>query len=152
MQIKTNIAQAVESVNFIETPLSIISIRKDGILEIRFKQDDYEVDVYAQQEIHEAFLKLTDNGRIPYHVLIIPGKYGGVTKEAREKEAFDSIGFQNQHSMCVVTPALAQRILGTMYLSLKKKKPKYPFKLFNSETTAVKWILDQKKAVELPSS
>lgn len=146
MQQETNKVKTTEYLNSIETSLTIISVRKDEIIEIRFKLNNYEVDVNDQLEIHDAFVKLTDNGRIPYHILVVPGQYGSITKEAREMEMFETIAFQNQNSLAIVVHGLPQRILGTLYLTLKKNKPKYPCKLFDSEELAMKWILNEKNS------
>ena len=131
-------------VEFAETTLALVGVRNDGIIEIRFKLKEYEVDVKDQHEIHDAFVKLTDNGRKAYHILVIPGKFGTITKEAREMEMFETVVFQNQRSLAIVVHELHQRILGKLYLSLKKSKPKYPNQLFDSEVSAMNWIQDNK--------
>lgn len=145
MQKETNSVKTTEYINSAETSLTIISIRKDGIIEIRFKLNEYEVDVNDQLEIHDAILKLTNNGHIPYHILSVPGLYGSITKEAREMEIFETNAFRNQNSLAIVVHGLHQRILGKLYLALKKNKPKYPCKLFSSEELATKWILNEMK-------
>lgn len=129
-----------EYLNFSETDLTVIGIRKDGVVEIRFKVDEYEVDTNDQMAIHDVFVSLTGNGTIPYHVLVVPGKYGSINKEAREMEMFDTNAFRNQKSLAIVATSLHQRLLGNMYLTLKKKKPKYPCKFFDTEELALAWI------------
>lgn len=147
MQQKVKNLRTIEYLNSGETSLAMIGIRKDGILEIRFKFDNYEVDVKDQLEIHEIFMKLTENGRFPFNILVIPGKFGSITKEARKIEMFETSGFQNQISLAIVVNGLSQRILGTLYLALKKHKPKYPYKLFDSEESATEWIQNEKKQI-----
>ena len=132
-------------INTIETSLTQIGVRNDGVIEIRFKVDKYEVNLKDQSEIHDAFIKLTDNGFTPYHILVIPGKYGGVTKEAREMEMFESHSLKNQLSLSIVVNNTSQRLLGSIYIALQKKKPTVPCKLFKTEELAMKWILDIKK-------
>jgi hypothetical protein len=134
-----------ESINSIDTSLTKITVRKDGVIEIRFKIDTYEVDIKDQLEIQDAFIKLTDNGCTPYYILVIPGKYGGITKEAREMEMFESNSFKNQLSQSIVVNNTSQRLLGSMYIALQKKKPTFPCKLFKTEELAMKWILNIKK-------
>ncbi|OFY87742.1 MAG: hypothetical protein A3F72_02555 [Bacteroidetes bacterium RIFCSPLOWO2_12_FULL_35_15] len=148
MQQETNNVKTTEHINSVETSLTIIGVRKDGIIEIRFKLNEYEVDVNDQLEIHDAFLKLTNNGHVPYHILVVPGLYGSITKEAREMEIFETNAFRNQNSLAIVVHGLHQRILGKLYLALKKNKPKYPCKLFNSEELATKWILNEKNSTD----
>ena len=132
-------------INTIETSLTQIGVRNDGVIEIRFKVDKYEVNLKDQSEIHDAFIILTDNGFTPYHILVIPGKYGGVTKEAREMEMFESHSLKNQLSLSIVVNNTSQRLLGSIYIALQKKKPTFPCKLFKTEELAMKWILDIKK-------
>ncbi len=131
-------------VRFVETGLTIVGIRKDSIMEIRFKTDNYEVDIKDQMEIQNAVFKLTNGGKERYHILVIPGLYGGITKEAREKETFKSTVFKDQLSICIVVQSLPQRILGKFYFNFKKDKPNYPFLFFGSEVLALKWIVENK--------
>ena len=137
---KLNPVETKEFINSLESSLAVISVRTDEIIEIRFKKDEYEVDVSDQLEIEKIFLKLTNDGKISYHVLVIPGLYGGITKEAREMEMFESKAFKNQRSIAIVVRSLSARLLGTLYFSLKKHKPNYPHKLFDSENKALQWI------------
>lgn len=139
-------------VSLVETTLAILRRREDGIIEIRFKKDEYEVDVAEQLDIHDAYARLTNNGLDPYPLLVIPGTYGGVTKEAREMEMFDFDVYKNQIALAVVIKALHQRILATLYFSLKRNKPKYPYRLFNSETQAVQWISKQLSIASNPNT
>jgi len=134
-----------EYLNSIETSLTKVNIRNDGVIEIRFKMDDYEVGVEDQIEIQDALVKLTENDEKKYHLMVIPGKYGGITKEAREKEMFANSAFQKQLSLAIVVQAMHQWIIGNLYLKLKQTKPDYPNKLFNTEEAAEKWILKLKK-------
>lgn len=136
-------AKAQELVRFVETGLTVVGIRKDGVLEIRFKKDTYEVDVKDQMEIQNAVFQLTNSGKERYHIMVIPGLFGGITKEARDKETFQSTVFKDQLSVSIVVRSLSQRILGKFYYSFKKDKPTYPFMLFSDEAEALKWIKEQ---------
>ena len=127
----------------VETDLAIVKIRQDEILEIRFKTDDYEVDVKDQLDIELAVLNLTDFGKKSFHILVVPGPNATITKEAREMEMFTSEAYRTQKSMAVVVIGLAQRIIGTLYFSLKKTKPNFPYKFFNSEAGATLWLKQQ---------
>jgi hypothetical protein len=102
--------------------------------------DEYEVDLPQQQEIHDAVFELTNNGSVAYHILVVPGIYGGITKEAREMEMFSKPAFVNQHSMAIVVNSLAQRLLGNLFMKFKRNKPKFPNKLFSNEESALNWI------------
>ncbi|MBI2269139.1 MAG: hypothetical protein HYU69_02145 [Bacteroidetes bacterium] len=147
-----NVLHTKTDVSSVETTLAIVSKREDGIIEIRFKKDEYEVDVADQLDIHDACARLTNNGSDPYALLVIPGIYGGITKEAREMEMFDFDVYRNQMALAIVIKALHQRILATLYFNLKRNKPRYPYRLFNSETQAVQWISQQLSIVENTNS
>ncbi|MBK7819239.1 MAG: hypothetical protein IPJ60_18170 [Sphingobacteriaceae bacterium] len=124
----------------VETSLTYVGITKTGILEIRFKVDEYEVDVKDQDEIQDAVKKLTNNSQDRYHIIVIPGMYGGVTPEARNKEMFLDGTYNNHLSISIIVAGLPQRILGKFYYHFKKHKPKFPFQLFATEALALKWI------------
>lgn len=128
----------------VETGLTVVAIRTDDIIEIRFKKDKYEVDVKDQMEIQNAIFKLTNGGKDKYHIMVIPGLYGGITKEAREKETFKSTVFEDQLSISIIVQSLSQRLLGKFYYRFKKDKPAYPFMLFASEELCLKWIRENK--------
>lgn len=128
------------TINSIETRLAILTRRADGIVELRFKVDKYEVDVPDQIEFQAAYAKLTDNGRIACSYLAIPGTYGGITKEAREMEIFQTDLYKNVKCIAIVITSLPQRILGTAYFTLKKKKTASPFRFFKNEEEALEWI------------
>lgn len=135
----------IKIINRITTRLADLYVREDDILTIRFKIEEYEIDLNDQLDIQEAILNLTNQGRLSYHLLVIPGRYNSITKEAREKDSFQSNVYKNQRSMAVVTHNLAQRILANAFFTFKKSKPPFPFRLFDTEIEAIKWIkrLDQ---------
>ena len=130
-----------QSIKSSECTLAKLSIRNDSILEIRFKQDDYEVDIKDQLEIMQSVEELTDGGKKPFLILVVPGLYGGITPQARNMEMFDTDAYRNHRAMAIVVHALHQRLLGTLYMTLKKRKPNYPYKLFPNEAEATKWLL-----------
>ena len=55
----------VQYLNTTETSLTKINVRNDGIIEIRFKLNEYEVGVNDQLEIHDTIAKITNNGTVP---------------------------------------------------------------------------------------
>lgn len=130
----------VEVISSVDTVLTVVSKRVDGIIEIRFKKDEYEVTVADQLEIEQAILSLTNGGHLAFHILVVPGFYGSITKEAREMEMFSSDAYKNQKSISVVIKSFPNRLLGKVYFSLKRIKPTFPHKLFNTEDNAVHWI------------
>ncbi len=132
--------------NSIETSLAIVGIREDKIIEIKFKLDDYDVELSDQMEIHDALGKLTDDGKISFSVIVIPGLYGSITKEARDMEMFSKDTFKNLISLAIVVHALHQRILATFYIKFKNTKPIYPTKIFDNEKKGIDWSLLQMSA------
>lgn len=127
----------------IETNLTVVSVRPPHVIEIRFKKDEYEVDVKDQMEIQNAIFKLTNGGTRRYHIITIPGLYGGITKEARDKETFNSTVFKDQLSISIITRNLSQRLLAKFYYNFKKDKPSYPFMFFANEEQCLDWIKKQ---------
>lgn len=129
----------VEIISSVDTVLTVVSKRADGIIEIRFKTDEYEVTVADQLEIEQAILSLTEGGQLAFHILVVPGFYGSITKEAREMEMFSSEAYKNQKSISVVIQSFPNRLLGKLYFSLKRIKPTFPHKLFDTEDNAINW-------------
>ncbi len=127
-----------------ETNLALVGIRKDGIIEIKHKIDDYDVEVADQIEIADALAKLTNNGSELFSVIVIPGLYGSITKEARDYEIFEKDSFKNLISLGIVVHALHQRILANFFLKFKMVKPSYPTKIFDSPDAALEWTLGQR--------
>jgi len=130
--------------DYVETSLTFVGITKEGILELRFKLNEYEVDVKDQDEMQAAVIKLTNDSKDRYHILVIPGMYGGVTPEARNKEMFQNKNYSNHKSISIVVRNLPQRILGKFYYQFKKHKPTFPFQLFATEELALNWINENK--------
>ncbi len=132
-----------ELLRSVETGLTVVSVRKDNVIEIRFKKDEYEVDVKDQMEIQNAIFKLTKGGTQRHHIMVIPGLYGGITKEAREKEMFSDPVFKHHLSVCIIARNLPVRILGKFFYKFKKDKPLYPFMFFGTEEQCLDWIKKQ---------
>ena len=127
-------------INSNETKLARLSVMEDGILEIKFKIEEYEVDIEDQDEIENAVLHLTEQGKLSFHILILPGRYNSITKEAREQDTLQSIAYRNQRSMAIVIHSFAQRILANAFFTFKKNRPAFPFKFFDTESEAIQWI------------
>ena len=123
--------------NIVETKLTVISIRKDGIVEIRFKSDDCEVDAEERQNIEQALIKLSNNNNKSFHIITLAGKYNIMTKEAREMQFDDSNRYRMRKSVAVVLTSLSQRLLAKSFYSLKKVD--YPVNFFETEKEATIW-------------
>lgn len=128
-----------------ETNLALVGIRKDGIIEIKYTIDDYDVEVADQIEIADALAKLTNNGSELFSVIVIPGLYGSITKEARDYEIFEKDSFKKKViSLGIVVHALHERILANFFLKFKMVKPSYLAKIFDYPDTALEWTLGQR--------
>jgi hypothetical protein len=137
--------QESEKLFTFSTSLADVSRRADRIIEVRFRLQEYEVDVAEILEIRDGIKKILENDPSPFPLLVVPGSYGTITKEAREMEMFDDDVLKHQLAMALVVPTLSQRIIGSLYIKLKKKKLLSPYKLFNSEKTALNWLRKQIK-------
>ncbi len=129
----------------IETSLAIVGIRNDNLIEIKFKLDDYDVELSDQIEIHHAISHLTNKGEFLFKVIIIPGLYGSFTKEAREMEMFGKDTFKNLISLAIVVHGLHQRILANFFIKIKNSTPNFSSKIFDSEQQGIEWSLKQTK-------
>ena len=128
-----------------ETSSAILTKRQDGIIEMRFKFDEYEVDIPVIIELQNAYRQLTNNGQDVYPLLVISGPYGLITKEAREMEMFENTVYSNITALAIVVPTIHKRLLGTFFFMLKKTKPTYQYKLFATEKDATQWLNNQHK-------
>ncbi len=126
-----------------ETKLAKLCVREDHVLEIRFKFNEYEVDVQDQIDIMKSVEEITDSGKTSHFILVIPGLYSGITPEARAMEMFSKKAFRNQKGIAIVVHALHHRLLAKFYLAIKKNKPSYPYLLFSKEEEAEDWLLKQ---------
>ncbi len=124
----------------VKTSLGYYNKREDGIIELRFNEDEYEIDLPHIDEFEKAYGQLTNQGKDSYFLLVVSGQYGVITKEAREKEVFKDSVYSNLSGMAIVVTTLHKRLLGNMYFSLKINKPSYEHKLFPTEEAAIKWL------------
>lgn len=131
---------AIEIIKKVETRLATVSLRDDQIIEIRFTAQEYIVQIEDQLAMHNAVMELTNNGEQKYHVLVLPGQYGSITKEARERDVFEDGEYLGTKSITVAISSLPQRILGTLYFALMKKKVSIPYKLVRNTGAAMDWI------------
>jgi hypothetical protein len=119
--------------NSITTNLSIIKL-VDGIIEFRFKHDEYEVGINDIKEFQNAITELTQSIT---PVLVVTGRYGSVNKEARETEMFN---LNNHSAIAIIVHGLPQRIFAKFYFTFKNRYEKIPHKLFSNEKDALKWL------------
>jgi hypothetical protein len=126
---------------YVETESAFLCIKRDQLLEIRFKEQVAEINSNHLAEIKTAYRVLTENENVSYHILVIPAVHTNIAREALEKEIVGKKICSDLLSLSIVVYELHQRLLA---ISLAKKM-NCPFKLFRSETQAQKWIPQRDK-------
>lgn len=131
-----NMSNFVES---IELETSVVSLRRDGIIENRFVRDvQYEVTPETIDDIREASLKLSGGDHI--YLLTIPGLYGSISGEVKNSMPYDQM--EKTIAIAIIIKSLSQRILANLFFSLKKAP--VPVYFFKEESQAVVWLLSRK--------
>jgi len=120
------------------TGLASIALQRNGIIEIRFIPE-YEIQVEDIVEIQNGILSLSSS---PAKILVVPGKSGSISKEARDKDMFENHPAPEMLSVAIVSTLLHHRILGSMYFKYVNKKY-YRHRFFKNETEARTWLLNQ---------
>jgi hypothetical protein len=72
-----------------------------------------------------------------YPILLDVRKVKSITKEAREYMSSD-IALKDTSAAAVVVDSSVGRVMGNFYFALNK--PKLPFRIFNTEEKAIKWL------------
>ena len=112
-----------------------ITLREDGIIHIIYNEGVI-IDVQVQHNVQEVFDKLAAGKKRPY--LFEAMDNCSVTKEARE----NAIKMEDKvlaSAYAVVANSIAYRLIANFYL--KVNKPKSPYRVFNTEQAATKWLL-----------
>lgn len=117
-----------------DTPVSLIELRSDGIVRIAMK-DDVEVELADSKRIFEIVSSFASKKELL--VLVIAGKNGTVSKEAREFAGSDEASSVTI-AEAVVTFSLSQKLFANFMLRFYN--PKRALKLFNDEESALKWL------------
>lgn len=126
--------------NSITTSVCTVSLRSDGICELRFIES-YDVDVAEIHELNKAIEALSANIDSKL-ILSVPGKYGSVTKEARDMDPCAQYG-DNTKALALVLPSIHQKLLARLFFKMVTK-PNYTYQFFKTEEAAVKWLLNQR--------
>ena len=63
-----------------------------------------------------------DESKDSLSLMVIPVKYGSISKEAREMEMFTEGIYTKFIGLAIVTSAIHQRLLGTLFFKFKKAK------------------------------
>lgn|SRR5574343_647436 len=123
-----------ESHNSIDLGHSLIKMRDDGIVEVRFG-DNTELDIKEAQELVAATGELTNGSKAL--IINIAGKATVASSAARDYAASKEASAYTLAEAYVVNN-LAQKILGNFYVNFHK--PLVPTKIFTNTEEAVSWL------------
>jgi len=106
---------------------------------IYFKTDDYSETLLEDSVFQHEYLKSKYNGKDKLKILVEPGKFSTITKEARE---FSTKPETNKMTMAsaVVASSLAQRLLINFIVNLTQKQS-MKMKIFENKQKALEWLL-----------
>jgi hypothetical protein len=122
-------------------PTSKIEFWNNGIVFLEI-QPNTEIDLDISVE-HFKTLQNNQNGSDQYYILVDPGKFTTLTKEAREFSAKPESNAMT-NAVAVIIHSLAQRIIinfHSRFISRQKMK----MKAFQSQAEAMEWLLQQMK-------
>ena len=89
-----------------------------------------------------------DESKDSLSLMVIPVKYGSISKEAREMEMFTEGIYTKFIGLAIVTSAIHQRLLGTLFFKFKKAKSPTPHKFFKSEQNAMAWLKEMSTKIK----
>ncbi len=124
-----------KKVNHIINLHSKVSLRPDGIIEVKFKEDVL-LNIEDCKELVQQYGVLLNGKKAP--ILHIIGNYMNVTKEAREFSATDE-GLLYSSAEAYVFVSLPHRIIANFYLNVNK--PRVPTKFFKTIEEAENWLI-----------
>ncbi|MFQ5335754.1 MAG: STAS/SEC14 domain-containing protein [Flavobacteriales bacterium] len=118
----------------LKSPVSLTSLTDDGILVLRYFDDlDYDLEkAKAAVDFHQR-LSIPR----PVRMLIITGRGGSMTPEAREYLAKEEHN-RYRKAVAVVVNNLAHRLIANFYG--KHYPTDYPYRVFQTEEQALQWL------------
>lgn len=119
-----------------QTSVARVNLRADGLTEIRFIEE-YELDLPQIEEIQNAVLKIAEDQ--PLYILVVPGRFGDITEEARKTPLFRS---ERTKAIAVTVKHLHQRILGNLYFKFRKAEFSN-YKMFSTIKKGEAWLLSE---------
>lgn len=127
--------------------LKILESFKHGIAHIEcldngiiyFKTDDYSETQLEDSVFQYEYLKSKFDGKKKLKILVEPGKFSTITKEAREFSAKPETNKMTMASAVVVS-SLAQRLLISFIINLTQKQ-NMKMKIFETKQKAIEWLL-----------
>lgn len=123
----------------ISTNTSLISVTPEGLLEIKFLDNDLKIDVDEAKAQYKAAKQLIDHSQMLVLVDMREAVHE-VTKEAKEFIA----SISEKKAEVIVVKELHQRIIATFYLKNSVSIFKHPIKVMSDRDQAVKWLLSNR--------
>ncbi len=123
----------------ISTNTSLISVTPEGLLEIKFIDNDLKIDLDEAKAHYNAAKQLV-NGKEMKVLVDARESMHELTKEAK---AFIA-NISEKKAEAIVVKELHQRIIATFYLKSTVSIYNHPVKVFNDRNEAVKWLLSLK--------
>ena len=120
----------------IKTRISQLNKLENNLIEIRMISE-YKVHISDLLEIRKAFKKLANEDK-KHTVLVVPGRYGGLAREAKGIDMLDTYQ-ERVHRMALVVPGIRQKLLAKLYFDYVTK-PSYEYKFFSDEESALTWL------------
>ncbi len=121
----------------IKTRIADICLYDDRIVQLNFCEE-YCVEIDDVIDIQNAIIQIQLTNVKNVGILVYAGRYGTISKEAREMDMFTFNEDKKIKYVAIITKELHQKLLGTIYFKLRPKL--YVNKLFNSERKAIAWI------------
>jgi hypothetical protein len=117
--------------------ISSIEIWDNGIVFIRI-DDNSEVSLQDSKD-QQAFLKAKYDGRNKHLVLVEPGRYTSISKEARE---FSTLPESNNMIMAgaVIVKSIAHRIIINFIINFIRQQ-NMKMRMFDDKNKAIEWLL-----------
>ena len=121
--------------------ISSIEIWDNGIVFIRI-DDNSEVSLQDSKD-QQAFLKAKYDGRNKHFVLVEPGRYTSISKEARE---FSTLPESNNMIMAgaVIVKSIAHRIIINFIINFIRQQ-NMKMRMFDKKEKAIEWLLSFNK-------
>lgn len=120
----------------ISTSTSLISVTPEGLLEVKFIDNDLKIDLEEAKAQYNAAMQLV-GGRQMLVLVDARESIHELTKDAKEFIAKIS----EKKAEAIVVKELHQRIIATFYLKVTVTIYNHPVKVFSDRDEAVKWLL-----------
>lgn len=118
----------------VELPEVFIRSRKDGIIQVTFK-DGVEISIDLQDRMLTVYLELCAKTKRPFLFNAFNDVY--VTKEARDNAAVLELKYPGS-ATAVIAETIGYQLIANFYLKINK--PKTPYKVFRDITSAEVWL------------